>query len=187
MSSRDSWCINRDRPAAMIADSRRFVGDLAVRYGQRVRSFLATRVRNSADVGDLAQEVFLRLLRVARHEHIRNPEAYLITIASHVLHQQALKDALIPSHTELSEALADARFAISADPVAEIHLERRLECLDRALKKVPPRSRVAFILQRRDGCTLDEIAGRMGISRSMVKKHLARAILQCARHIEARE
>ena len=40
---------------------------------------------------DLVQEVFLRLLRVERHESIRNPEAYVITVAGHVLHQHTLR------------------------------------------------------------------------------------------------
>ncbi len=132
------------------------------------------------------RRVFLRLLRVDRHEHIRNPEAYLITIASRVVHQQVLKDALAPRRAELTGALADAHLASHPDLTAEIHIERRLESLERALQRIPPGARAAFILQRRDGCTLDEIAERMGISRSMVKKHLARAIMQCARHIQDR-
>ena len=178
-----------ERPTAFLvmADSRRRWRRATwprCHTGQRVRSFLASRVRNSADVADLAQEVFLRLLRIDRHEHILNPEAYLITIASRVVHQQALKDALATSHAELTRALADTHFAFQPDPTAEIQLQRRLESLDHTLRRLPPGARAAFVLQRRDGYTLDEIAERMGVSRGMVKKHLARALLQCARHIE---
>ncbi len=165
----------------MITD-KRLVAEFATKYGKRVRSFLAARVRNSADAADLAQEVFLRLLRVDRHEHIRNPEAYLVTIASHVLHQQMLKDT--PLCAPLSESSIESQLSVDTDPIAHVHLQHRLEALDRALRKVSPRARAAFILQRRDGCTLDEIAARMGISRGMVKKHLAKALQLCARHIE---
>ncbi|MGH8324707.1 MAG: RNA polymerase sigma factor, partial [Steroidobacteraceae bacterium] len=81
----------------MPADDRHiFVADIASKHGQRLRRFLASRLRNAADVADLAQEVFLRFLRVERHDQIRSPEAYLLTIASHVLHQHALNAATIP-------------------------------------------------------------------------------------------
>jgi hypothetical protein len=75
----------------LIPDHRqRFVATVAAQYGRRLRAFLAARLRNSADIADLAQEVFLRLLRVDAHEQIRNPEAYLLTVASHVIHQHSL-------------------------------------------------------------------------------------------------
>jgi DNA-directed RNA polymerase specialized sigma24 family protein len=58
-----------------------FVERLATEYGQRLRRFFSLRVRQIHDIPDLAQEVYLRLLRVDRHELIRNPENYLFTVA----------------------------------------------------------------------------------------------------------
>jgi RNA polymerase sigma factor (sigma-70 family) len=161
-----------------------FVADVAAKHGQRLRRFLAARLRNAADVGDLAQEVFLRLLRVDRPDQIRNPEAYLLTIASHVLHQHALSGATLPEPVDVMDTLVDSRLADESDPATLLHLERRLEALDRALSKLPTKARVVFVLQRRDGCTVDEIAARLGLSRGMVKKYLAKALTHCSRHME---
>src|SRR5262249_28969054 len=133
---------------------------------------------------DLAQEVFLRLLRVERQDKIRSPEAYLLTIAGHVLHQHALSAENLHEPVDIADALTDARLAEETDPPAQLNLERRLEALDRALARLSAKTRTAFLLQRRDGCTLDEIAERMGISRAMVKKHLAKAVVQCSRQIQ---
>jgi hypothetical protein len=59
------------------ADPRQaFVTDIATQHGRNLRRYLAARLRNAADVPHLVQEVFLRLLRIGRHETIRNPEAY---------------------------------------------------------------------------------------------------------------
>jgi len=41
-----------------------FVTETESKYGKRLRRYLAARVRNAADVSDLVQEVFLRLLRI---------------------------------------------------------------------------------------------------------------------------
>lgn len=43
-----------------------FITDLAARHGRQLRRYLAACLRNTTDVADLAQEVFLRLLRVDR-------------------------------------------------------------------------------------------------------------------------
>lgn len=160
-----------------------FVADIAAKHGQRLRRFLAVRLRNTADTADLAQEVFLRLLRVERFEQIRSPEAYLLTVASHVIHQHSLTNVSMPVTSDDFDALLDELVATDSDPVAQVHLERRLEALDRALARLPPRTRAVFVLQRRDGCTLDEISAQLGISRGAVKKHLAKAVAQCSRQI----
>jgi RNA polymerase sigma factor (sigma-70 family) len=163
---------------------KNFVADVAAKHGQRLRRFLAARLRNSADAADLAQEVFLRLLRVERFEQIRSPEAYLLTIASHVIHQHSLTTANAPATVDAFDALLDEHSATDSDAVDRAHLEHRLEALDHALARLPPRTRAVFVLQRRDGYTLDEISTLLGISRSAVKKHLAKALAQCSHQLQ---
>ena len=81
--------------------SQSFVTALATKYDQRLRRYLSGRVRNTADVPDLAQEVFLRLMRVDNHDAIRSPEAYLFTVARHVVHQHTLRQAAIPASVDI--------------------------------------------------------------------------------------
>lgn len=124
------------------------------------------------------------MLRVERHDLIRSPEAYLLTIASHVVHQHALNGVTVPEPVDVMDAVVEARLVVESDPAEQLHLERRLEALDRALARLSPKARAAFVLQRRDGCTIDEIAVRLGISRTMVKKYLAKVVMQCSRQIK---
>ena len=90
------------------SDRRLFVAGIAAKYSDRLRRFLKFRLRNPSDVSDLAQEVFMRLLRVPHHEDIRSPEAYLFTVASHVIHQHQQKQAAIAAPLEWIEALAES-------------------------------------------------------------------------------
>ena len=59
-----------------------------------------------------------------------------------------------------------------------------LEELDHALAQLSPKAHATFVLHRRDGCTLEEIGKQLGVSRPMVKKYLAKAVLHCRERFE---
>jgi RNA polymerase sigma factor (sigma-70 family) len=170
-----------------LTDQQTFVTEVATKHGKRLRRFLAARLRNAADVQDLAQEVFLRLMRVARHESIRTPEAYLFTVASHVLYEHMLRRAAVPESPDALTALAEMPAEQDCDLAAQLDLQRRLQKVDAALEELAPKAHAAFVLQRRDGFSLDEIARQLGVSRPMVKKYLAKAMLHCRQRLEPHE
>lgn len=164
----------------MPIDSRQsFVREIAGRHGRKLHRYFAARLRNATDVADLAQEVFLRLLRVDEHEKIRSPEAYLFTIASHVLAQHSLEAASLPESVDIASPLTDEQLSVETDYAVEMDLQRRAMQMEGAIAQLPPNPQACLILHCRDGWTLEEIATRLCISRSMVKKHIAKAILHC--------
>jgi DNA-directed RNA polymerase specialized sigma24 family protein len=125
---------------------RSFVAGVAAQYGQRLRRFLASRLRDPRDASDIAQEVYLRLLRVERHELIRNPEAYLLTIASHLLHEQALRRAAAPSVVDIESVAPELRSLSDEWPGKQrdsrCHHRRELVRLTGALHRRLARSQV---------------------------------------------
>jgi RNA polymerase sigma factor (sigma-70 family) len=176
------------RALAHIDEKQTFVTEIERRHGPGLRRFLASRLRNAAaDVPDLVQEVFLRLLRIGRHETIRSPEAYLITIASHVLHQYALRQSTRPEAIDVIDALDELESLSEEDPLVRIETQQRLDQLERALLGLSVKARTALILHRRDGYSLEEIGQQLGISRSMAKKYLAQALSHCRRHVREPE
>jgi RNA polymerase sigma factor (sigma-70 family) len=156
-----------------------FVAGMAAKYGERLRRFLKRRLPNASDVPDLAQEVFLRLMRMPSHEDIRSPEAYLFTVASHVVHQHHQKQATAPTSLEVIESFAERQIASSDDPSARTELMERMEHLERTLDGLPPRVARALVLHRLGGHSIAEIAGELGCAEITVKKYLARALLHC--------
>jgi RNA polymerase sigma factor (sigma-70 family) len=156
-----------------------FVSSIASRYGERLRSFLTRRLRNASDAPDLAQEVFLRLMRVEHHESIRSPEAYLFTVASHVLHQHALKQSATPICVDISDLFSELQLTSGDDPAAKADIAQRLEHLERTLKQLPSKMSTALMLHRFAGFSIEEIGEQLGISRPTAKKYLARALAHC--------
>jgi RNA polymerase sigma-70 factor (ECF subfamily) len=157
-------------------DKHAFVEELATHHSERLRRFLRTRVRNAADIPDIIQEVFLRLLRVPNHETIRAPEAYIFTVAHHVAQQHTLRSTVSAGSVELGEVLSELQAVIEVDPALEVTARQCLEQLDEALDELSPKTRATFLFYRRDGMSMDEISARLGISRAMAKKYLVKAL-----------
>jgi RNA polymerase sigma factor (sigma-70 family) len=153
-----------------------FVSSIASRYGERLRSFLSRRLRNEADAPDLAQEVFLRLMRIKHDETIRSPEAYLFTVASHVLHQHTLKQSSTPPSVDISELFSDLELTSGDDPALNADVAQRIEQLERCLKELPLKVSTTLMLHRFAGYSIEEIGRQLGVARPTAKKYLARAL-----------
>lgn len=166
-----------------VEDNKAFVAFVASEHGRRLRQFLTRRLPNPSDAHDLSQEVYLRLLRVQRDEPVRNPEAYLLTVASHLVHEHAVKRAAHPPEIGLDDEAIDTPSAPEEDPGAQAEWQQRIDGIERALSKVSANAAAVLILHRRDGFTLDEIATQLGVSRSMAKKYLVTALAQCRRQL----
>ena len=164
--------------------ARALITGLVASHGVKLRRFLLLRLRNAADVPDILQEVYLRMLRVPNVESIRSPEAYLFTVAQHVVQQHGLRQSAMPPSVELSEMLNSARAVPDVDPVLDLDAQQCLEQLQAELDRLPPKLRATFLLHRRDGLSLEEIAQRLGTSLPMVKKNLMQALVQLRQRLE---
>jgi RNA polymerase sigma factor (sigma-70 family) len=68
--------------------------------------------------------------------------------------------------------------------VLDLDAQQCLEQLQSELDRLSPKLRATFLLHRRDGLSLDEIAERLGISVPMVKKNLMQALVQLRQRLE---
>lgn len=165
-------------------DAQTLVAGLVASHGMQLRRFLFARVRNVADVPDFIQEVYLRMLRIPNAESIRSPEAYLFTVAHHVVQQLGLRSAAAPRHVELSRMFDPVQASPDANPELDASAQQSLDQLQSTLDQLHPKARAAFILSRRDGLSFDEIAVRLGVSRPMAKKYLMKALMQLRQRLE---
>jgi RNA polymerase sigma factor (sigma-70 family) len=163
--------------------AHQFVASMAKQHDRLLRRFMSTRLRSAiSDVPDLIQEVFLRLLRVPDPESIRTPEAYLFTVAKSVLHQHRAQSAAEPEVIDVMDVLAELEEDDNLGPEGQTDAEQRLAELQHSLEELPRKAYATLVLNRVMGLPLEQVGERLGISRSMAKKYLARALLHCRRH-----
>jgi RNA polymerase sigma factor (sigma-70 family) len=146
-------------------------------YGELHR-FLMRRLRGSQHAQDLAQEAYLRLLRVERSELIRQPRAYLYRIAVNLVSEFRLRAKREPI-TYDSESLEQLAEIACVDSPAEAELAVEAQQVEALLEQLPPLYRAIFLLRKRDGLSYPEIAQQLDISVHTVKKYLARAVAKC--------
>lgn len=164
-------------------DADHLVERLATEFGDDLVRFISRRVRTIADARDLAQEAYVRLLRLDRKDLIRDPRPYLYRIAANILYEYELKrKAEIVGLSRWSEERRhDAESGYLDGDVETLALQKRLEAV---LAILSPKCRAVLIMHRREGMTYDEIGAKIGISSTMVKKYLAQGLKHCRQHLE---
>jgi RNA polymerase sigma factor (sigma-70 family) len=161
-------------------DKQAFVADLERRHGQRLRRFLASRLRREpAMVEDLVQEVFLSILRIDSHETIRSSDSYLYMVAFRILNRHLLRRSAVPEAIEITALMNEVETAPQSDPLAHAEMQQQLQGLQGVLRQLPEKAQAVLLLHRRDGYSLDEIATQLGFSRANAAKYLSKALLHC--------
>ena len=154
------------------------LGELFRDWQLPLRRFLAHRgSRSAADIDDIAQEVFLRLLRYDRAEFVEDPQSYLFKMAVNVSSEWATRLSRRLPHdsawlTELVDALS---------PEVELQRDHIDEQLEGAVNQLRPRAREILRLHFGEGMTHAAIASKLGLTRKTIKREMARAYAQLRR------
>ena len=146
------------------------VDDWYHEFNDRLIGFLSQGVRASADVQDLAQEIYLRLLRAKNPELIEAPRAYLYRIAIHVLHEWRAKEKRTNLHSSDGLSQLAGSIGMPDDP------NRRDAVVDlqQALTDLPAHYATTLMLRWHHGMKYREIAEHLGVTERMVKRYMVK-------------
>lgn len=160
--------------------ARQRLADWFHQWRMPLRRHLAVRSKlSSADVDDIAQEVFLRMLRYERAELVTHPQAYLFKIASNVLAEWSTRASWRQPHApEWLVQLTDER-----DPEHEYTCEDEQFQVRTAVEALQPRAREILRMHYEEGLTHEVIAQRLSITRRIVKRDLIRAYADLRRSL----
>lgn len=149
-----------------------------------LRGYLRRRLP-PAEIDDVLQDIFVRLVRRGDSVVVEFPRRYLYQVAQATLidrHRQQ-QSRCAPLHCELDEVrlphdeLSPDRFVMARD---EVRAAQRL------IDLLPERTRQILVAVRVEGASLKEAAAHQGISISAVEKHLSRALRALAELAPAR-
>jgi len=163
-------------------NSARQVETLYVTSRSKLRPALAKRLGNAAEAEDVLHEAFARFLASYRGRSILNPLAMLAQIALNIVRDAARSERF--RRNLLAERIEPVcAIAPTPDPESEASSRQDVRLLRDAIEALPLRCREAFILHRIEGLPHAEVARILGVSRSMVEKHLIKAYARLRTHL----
>ena len=123
---------------------------------------------------DVVQGVFAQIWDDRAHWVVGDLQRYLYAAVRRGATSQFRRAAVRRRAAPLLALEVSARAGAAAD--AEFEAEELRRRLERALTALPPRTRAAFVLSRREGLSYAEVASRMAISPKTIGVHISRAL-----------
>jgi RNA polymerase sigma factor (sigma-70 family) len=151
--------------------------------GAALQRFFGRRIRSRADAADLAQEVYVRMLRISDQEAIRNPVHYLYTVANNLVKEHAVLERRRAGGIDIDEAPAHEQLETLPAFDGDLDASQRIARLGVVLMQLRPKCRAAVVLRFTHGLTYREIAIHLGVSPQMAKKYVAQGLGHCRRRM----
>lgn len=142
-------------------------------------------VKDRETAADLAQESYARVLAVERSgETIAEPRALLYRTARNLVidghRRNEVRGQNLSADADAPEAVVEGLAAPSAcEPEVSAMSSQAVGALLAAIGELPLRCREAFILHKFDGLSQADVARQMGISVTMVERHIKLGMLAC--------
>ena len=125
---------------------------------------------------DLAQDTFIKLLLQRNADSLRQPRAYLSSVARNLMVDLFRRRSIERAYLE-ALALVDEAADISEE--TRLCIIETLLQIDTVLDSLSERPRQIFLLAQFDGLSFVAIGKRLGLSVTTVRKHFIRAMTQC--------
>lgn len=146
-------------------------------YGEPIRRYVESLVRNAAEAEEIAQETFLRAHR--KLHSLEDPDKlspWLYRIATNLSYDSLRRSGRRPPTDSLSDEQPDVE-PVEPGPRLDRLIEQRemSSCVREYIEKLPDSYRAVILLHDLEGLSNPEIAELLGISLATAKIRLHRA------------
>lgn len=152
-----------------------FLADVHATFDCSLGRFFARRGVARDEIADLTQEVYLRLARQPDVGTIRSARAFVFATATNLLRDR-FRRKLTRGYEQHIEAEVAEIPSESADPQKEVECTQQLNLALLAIRSLKPATRRAFLGHRVHGLSYADLAHQLGVSVSMIEKHMISAI-----------
>jgi RNA polymerase sigma factor (sigma-70 family) len=171
---------HRTSHQADLADRRRDLAHLFKEHHARLVSFLALRLGSEGEAQEVAQEAYVRLLQPEQLAHTDNLRALLYVTSRNIAIDRLRRLGRKVSY-EREQAWREADVPTPERIVSD---RQQLERVCKLIEDLPPKCQYAFISYKFHDMSYVEIAYKMGVTESMVRKYVLRAVAYCASSLD---
>lgn len=159
------------------------ISEVYRKHHESLLAFLSFKLKSSSEANDIAQEAYARVLRHGLPEDIKCARAYVFKAANNLAINRLLERQREREHmTVHSEDLNLS----SNEPTPEdnAQYEEKLRTLVGAVEELPSKCRRAFVLYKFEFLEYKEVADRMNLTESMIRKYVLRGMRHCRRRLD---
>ncbi|GHF16065.1 hypothetical protein GCM10017044_07920 [Kordiimonas sediminis] len=160
-------------------DSVRRVEEAAKENRSVLYAWLRRKIGDPEQAEDIVQQVFVRALGYAKTNHVENARALLFKIAANLAvneFRRKSREARHIVHLDQDDQPISEMGATDTTPEGELENKQRLSELKATIDRMPERQRKAFVMNRFEGKTYQEIAEVFGVSVSTIEKDFIGAL-----------
>jgi RNA polymerase sigma factor (sigma-70 family) len=155
-----------------------FAAEILVHEGALVR-YLGRVWPNAADIGELRQEVYVRVYESASKSRPNSPKAFLFTTARNLMADRRRRERIVSiDYTQDCDALNVLVDEIS--PEKHLSARQELRRLGDAFDQLSDMARQVIWLRRVEGLSQREAARQLGIQEGTLESHLCRGLRKLA-------
>lgn len=168
-----------------LQDQARWFAEKVLPHEQPLRSYLRQSLPTLADVDDLVQDCFARIVRARSTGTVRAPKPLLFAIARNAVRdfiQRKRRAELIP----ITENVGLPVLVSDSDVVEAVCRRQEVALLTEAIESLPQRCREVLLLRKIKGLSQREIAELLGIAEHTVEALAAKGTRRCAEFLRAR-
>ncbi len=152
-------------------------------HHQSLLAFLSFKLKSSSEANDIAQEAYARVLRHGLPEDIKCARAYVFKAANNLAINRLLERQRKREHMTVDP---EGLNLPSNEPTPEdaAQYQEILQALVGAVEELPQKCRRAFILYKFEFLEYKEVADRMNLTESMIRKYVLRGMRHCRRRLD---
>jgi len=171
--------------SSQLSDQARWFAEEVKPHERALRSYLSQSLPTAADVDDLVQDSYARILRARNNGMIRRVKPFLFSIARNrvrdFLRQEAKADLFPITETVALPVLED-----EGGLVERVCNSEELALLADAIRTLPQRCREVILLRKIKGLSQKEIAELLGITENTVESLATKGVHRCGEYLRTR-
>ena len=186
--SKQSSVFNNDDPVfvadALSNPNYSRISELFRQHNKSLVRFLATKLGSEEEAIEVAQDAYVRMLGLNDAGVESYLQAYLyrtaLNLAIDRIRRRSTQARIIGILTEREHE----QTSVVPSPEEIINAEQLLIELKQAINELPLNCRLAFCMVKFEHLEYAEIASKMNLSESMVRKYVSKALIHCRNRVD---
>jgi RNA polymerase sigma factor (sigma-70 family) len=150
-------------------------------HNEALIRFLRGRVGSRNEALEVAQEAYVRLLSLDQPGAVSYLRAFLFKTAANIAIDRRRRDR---SYDKVTGGQLFTEFSENRTPERQLAAEQTLRHLGSLIESMPAKCQASFVMSQIHGLDAATIASQLGITDSMVRKYVVRALLHCREQMD---